>query len=133
MTRERWTRVSWDSLDYYPGETNKLYGGLLGIRHFGFLINKQPPGAVGVHQHHEPPTEEIYVVLQGRGQLRIGDEVIEMKQFDAIRVPPPIPHSNANASDEDCWWMVLGAPNDEYIAWDAEAYTPIDTTIPDDE
>jgi uncharacterized cupin superfamily protein len=133
LTRERWTKVSYDSLEFYPGETNKLYGALLGIKNFGFLINKQPPGTAGVHHHHEDPTEEIYVLLEGRGQLRIGDEVVEMEPLDAVRIPSPIPHSTANTSGSECVWMVLGAPNDEYIAWDAAAYTPIDTTVADGE
>jgi oxalate decarboxylase/phosphoglucose isomerase-like protein (cupin superfamily) len=132
MTRERWTKVSWDGLTAYPGERSKLYGGPLGIQHFGFLISPQPPGATGTFHHHEAPTEEIYVLLRGRGQLRIEDDVIEMEPLDGVRIPSPLPHGTSNPYDEECWWMVLGAPNDEYIAWDPKAYTPVDTTVAED-
>jgi len=132
MSPQRWTRVGWKDLADYPGETSRLYGGPLGIEHFGVLINRQPAGRRGAHHAHSAPTEEIYLLLRGRGHLWIGDELIEMEPLDAVRIPSPIPHSTENRSSEEIWWMVLGAPNDEYIAADPLAYTPIDTSRSDE-
>jgi mannose-6-phosphate isomerase-like protein (cupin superfamily) len=40
------------------------------------------------HRHHQ--AEEIYVVLSGRGRMKLDDEVIEVGPLDAIRVAPPV-------------------------------------------
>jgi mannose-6-phosphate isomerase-like protein (cupin superfamily) len=37
--------------------------------------------------HKHKTQEEIYVVLEGSGKLALDDEVIEVEQWDAIRVP----------------------------------------------
>lgn len=38
------------------------------------------------HRHHE--AEEIYVVLSGRGRVKLDDEVTDIQPLDAIRVSP---------------------------------------------
>ena len=37
------------------------------------------------HTHAEQ--EEIYVVLSGGARIKIGDDVVELEPFDAVRVP----------------------------------------------
>jgi mannose-6-phosphate isomerase-like protein (cupin superfamily) len=36
--------------------------------------------------HHHATQEEIYVVLSGSGRAKVGDEIVELKQWDALRV-----------------------------------------------
>jgi mannose-6-phosphate isomerase-like protein (cupin superfamily) len=38
------------------------------------------------HRHNE--AEEIYLVLSGSGRIKLDDEIVEIKQLDAIRVSP---------------------------------------------
>jgi mannose-6-phosphate isomerase-like protein (cupin superfamily) len=38
------------------------------------------------HTHHEQ--EEIYVVVSGGARMRIGDEVVDLGPWDAVRVAP---------------------------------------------
>ena len=38
------------------------------------------------HKHDE--AEEIYVVIAGSGRFKLDDEIIEVRQWDAIRVAP---------------------------------------------
>lgn len=38
------------------------------------------------HKHAEQ--EELYVVLSGGGQMKIDDDVIDLKQWDVVRVGP---------------------------------------------
>lgn len=58
------------------------------------------------HDHAEQ--EETYVVLSGGGSARIGAEDIELRPFDALRVPPGTPRSLA-AGPEGMEVIAFGA------------------------
>jgi mannose-6-phosphate isomerase-like protein (cupin superfamily) len=38
------------------------------------------------HQHAEQ--EEIYVLLEGGGRIKLDDELVELRRWDAVRIPP---------------------------------------------
>jgi mannose-6-phosphate isomerase-like protein (cupin superfamily) len=38
--------------------------------------------------HHHKTQEEVYVIVSGSGRMKIGDDVVELEQWDAVRVPP---------------------------------------------
>jgi mannose-6-phosphate isomerase-like protein (cupin superfamily) len=38
--------------------------------------------------HTHSKQEEIYVILAGGGRLKLGDEIVEVKQWDAVRIAP---------------------------------------------
>lgn len=38
--------------------------------------------------HKHAAQEEIYVVLSGSGHAKVGDETVDLKQWDALRVDP---------------------------------------------
>jgi mannose-6-phosphate isomerase-like protein (cupin superfamily) len=40
------------------------------------------------HKHEE--AEEVYVVLSGGGRMKLDDDVIELRQWDVVRIPPPV-------------------------------------------
>src|SRR5258705_13289914 len=60
------------------------------------------------HKHGEQ--EEIYVILSGNARMKIGDEVLELTQWDAIRVPADIPRGLEGGS-EGAEVLAFGAPN----------------------
>lgn len=123
MAKANYTRVRWDELTDYPGETCRIYSGPLRCEHFAFIINRQEPGTAGLMHEHED-AEEVYVLLRGQAELLVEDEVVVAKPLDAFRVPPRVQHTTRNATDEDAWWLVIGAPTDEFIAFDPVAYGP---------
>jgi len=43
------------------------------------------------HTHEQQ--EEIYVIVSGGGRMKLGDEVVDLKQWDAIRVSPTTPRA----------------------------------------
>ncbi len=47
-----------------------------------------PPGYLFPYGHTHKTREEVYVVLRGSGRMKLDDEVIELKERDAVRVPP---------------------------------------------
>lgn len=56
-----------------------------GLTHFRIHPGKRSPFA---HRHAE--AEEIYVILSGSGQIKLDDQVIEVRPHDAIRVAPDV-------------------------------------------
>ena len=60
--------------------------------------------------HNHKNQEEVYVVVAGSGRVKVGDEVREVKQWDAVRV-----HKDTmrgfEASDDGLEIIVIGAPN----------------------
>jgi quercetin dioxygenase-like cupin family protein len=57
----------------------------LGISRFTYAPNVRTPGG---HSHREQ--EEAYVVVSGSGRMRLDDEIREIRQWDVIRVAPPV-------------------------------------------
>jgi mannose-6-phosphate isomerase-like protein (cupin superfamily) len=57
----------------------------LGVSHFRYAPNVRSPMA---HSHREQ--EEAYVVVAGSGRLLLDDEVLELRQWDVVRVAPEV-------------------------------------------
>ena len=47
-----------------------------------------PPGYRFPYGHTHLTQEEVYVVLHGSGRMKLDDEIVELEQWDAVRVPP---------------------------------------------
>jgi mannose-6-phosphate isomerase-like protein (cupin superfamily) len=57
----------------------------LGISLFRIDANiRQPFG------HHHREQEEAYLILEGSGRLRLGDEIVDVKPWDLVRVAPEV-------------------------------------------
>lgn len=65
--------------------TGDLEASRTGLAHETLAPNGRSPFA---HRHEE--AEEIYVVLAGSGRAKLDDEVVELRQLDALRVAPPV-------------------------------------------
>jgi quercetin dioxygenase-like cupin family protein len=57
----------------------------LGVSYFRYDAGVRPPYG---HRHREQ--EEAYVVIGGSGRLRLDEEIVEVKQWDVIRVAPNV-------------------------------------------
>ena len=49
------------------------------------------------HRHREQ--EEAYVVVSGSGRVRLDDEIVELRQWDVIRVAPSVVRSFEGGPD----------------------------------
>ena len=47
-----------------------------------------PPGYRFPYGHTHTTQEEVYVVVRGSGRMKVDDEIVELKEWDAVRVPP---------------------------------------------
>jgi len=63
---------------------------------------------------HDPQTphaqDELYFVMQGRGELRIGDACHDFEAGDAFFVPAGMPHRFGNFTDDFAAWVVFWGP-----------------------
>ena len=60
------------------------------------------------HLHREQ--EEIYVVIEGSGRVKIGEEVVEVGPLDAVRVAPGAMRA-FEAGPEGIEYVAFGAPS----------------------
>jgi quercetin dioxygenase-like cupin family protein len=62
-------------------------------------------------KHRHAVQEELYVLLEGRGRIRIGDEApLTLEPLDALVVEPRSVRQVFNDTDADALWLVVGAP-----------------------
>lgn len=71
----------------------------LGIAGGGFSYQKLAPGFQAPTGHRHGRQEEVYVVLGGSGRVKLDDEVRELRQWDAVRVPGSVARSFAAGPD----------------------------------
>jgi mannose-6-phosphate isomerase-like protein (cupin superfamily) len=73
-----------------------------GISHHRVKPNKRQPFG---HNHEE--AEEVYVVIRGSGRMKLDDEVIEVRELDAIRVAPRVTRA-FEAGEDGLEYLVFG-------------------------
>jgi mannose-6-phosphate isomerase-like protein (cupin superfamily) len=54
----------------------------------GFSYQKLAPNFRPPAAHRHRTQEEVYVAIAGSGRVKIEDEIHDVRQWDAIRVPP---------------------------------------------
>jgi mannose-6-phosphate isomerase-like protein (cupin superfamily) len=62
------------------------------------------------HRHGEQ--EEVYVVVSGSGRMKLEDEMVELKAWDAVRVPGSTARG-IEAGPDGLELIAVGAPNTE--------------------
>jgi quercetin dioxygenase-like cupin family protein len=72
------------------------------------LWRLEPGQASTRHRHREQ--EELYVLLEGSGRMRVEDELLTLTPLDAVLVEPRTVRQAFNDTDADQLWLVVGAP-----------------------
>jgi mannose-6-phosphate isomerase-like protein (cupin superfamily) len=60
----------------------------LDSEHLGVSYFRYSPGVRVPVGHHHREQEEVYVVVSGSGRMRLDDEIVELEQWDVVRVAP---------------------------------------------
>ena len=97
---------------YSPGLESRFARKNLELEKSGVSYFKIEPDFEVPFGHVHSEQEEVYVVVSGNARAKIGDEVIEMKQWDAIRIAPGAWRGLAGGPD-GAEVLAFGAPNTE--------------------
>lgn len=81
----------------------------LGARTLGARLWRLAPGQASTKHRHEEETE-LYVVLEGTGRMRVGDDVHTLAPLSTVLVEPDVVRQIFNDGDEDALWLVVGVP-----------------------
>jgi mannose-6-phosphate isomerase-like protein (cupin superfamily) len=82
----------------------QLEASTLGAR----LWRLKPGQAITKHRHRRQ--QELYLLLEGEGRIRIEDEVLTFGPMDGLVVDPETVRQPFNDTDADQLWLVVGAP-----------------------
>ena len=124
---KRYSLASWDSIpDFPPNDlpsnhpwptretlTLRAYTIPLQCEQVAVSLCRIGPGQSSLMERAKV-AEEIYIIASGRAKILIGEDVVEAKRYDAVRIPADLERSIYNPGTEDCWLIVAAAPIDEF-------------------
>jgi len=67
------------------------------------------PGQASTKHRHATQTE-LYVVLEGTGRIRIGDDVHSLERLSSLLIEPEVVRQLFNDTDANALWLVVGTP-----------------------
>jgi uncharacterized cupin superfamily protein len=103
----------------YEGTQMGMVGMMLGSQKLGYNVTVVPAGkrAFPLHNHHV--NEEMFFVLEGSGEVRIGAETFPVKYGDFICCPPggkELAHQIVNTSDAELRYLAVSTKQSPEIA-----------------
>ena len=110
-----------DVLGDYPGEM-RMMTAALEAEQVAFTFRRMPQhtGGKGSYGHRHKTQEEVYFVMSGKLQFKLGDEVFDLERGAVIRVPPETWRSVWNAEPEDAELIIISKRVEGGSAEDAE-------------
>jgi mannose-6-phosphate isomerase-like protein (cupin superfamily) len=81
----------------------------LGATQFGLSLQRVKPNQRLPFGHHHEQQEEVYVIVAGDGRLKLGDDVVEVRQWDAVRISPEVTRG-VEAGPDGLDLVAFGAP-----------------------
>jgi quercetin dioxygenase-like cupin family protein len=92
------------------GVLNTDLAGQLDAGSLGARLWRLRPGQAST-RHRHADQEELYILLDGRGRIRLGDDdPLELDPLDALVVAPETVRQIFNDTELDALWLVVGAP-----------------------
>ena len=91
---------------------NTDLGGQLGASQIGARMWRLEPGKASTNHRHFTQ-EELYVLLEGEGRVRVGTDVLTLAPLDALLVEPDTHRQLFNDTEADQLWLVVGAPRED--------------------
>lgn len=81
----------------------------LGASALGARLWRLRPGEAST-RHRHGVQEELYVLLEGRGRIRVGEDLLTLDRLDSLLVDPPLVRQVFNDTGDEALWLVIGAP-----------------------
>ncbi len=98
------------NFDGAPDLEFRLVGTALELEQSGLSYQRIPPDYRFPYGHTHKEQEEVFVVVGGSGRMKLDDEIVEVKKWDAVRVPPGT-WRGYEAGPEGLEILVFGAPH----------------------
>ena len=98
------------NFDGPPDLEFRLATDALELEHSGLSYQRVPPGYRFPYGHTHKSQEEVYVVVRGSGRMKLDDAIGEVKEWDAVRVPP-VTWRGYEAGPDGLEILVVGAPS----------------------
>jgi mannose-6-phosphate isomerase-like protein (cupin superfamily) len=82
----------------------------LALENSGVSYFRLAPGFRQPFGHTHAEQEEVYVLISGSARMKAGDDIVELAQFDAVRLPGSTPRA-LEAGPDGVEIIAVGAPN----------------------
>ena len=93
------------------GVLNTDLGAQLEATTFGARLWRVAPGQASTrHRHIE--TAELYLLLEGTGRMRVGEDLLTLSPLSAVFVEPDTVRQLFNDTDADQLWLIVGSPHE---------------------
>lgn len=104
-----------DELSWRPSNLMKIpnadYLERTGSEKLGARLWRLPPKSANtLHKHIR--AEEFYVVLEGTGRMRVGDDTLTIPKYGGVLVAPEQLRQVFNDTDTEVLWLIIGAPEE---------------------
>ncbi len=93
------------------GVDNTDLGKQLETAELGARLWRLAPGQASTRHRHKGQ-EEIYVLLEGEGRVRVDEELLTLAPLDALVVEPESVRQVFNDTESEALWLVVGAPKE---------------------
>ena len=83
---------------YYTSK-RALFSRSIGARKLGYNLTELPPGKAQCPYHSHREEEEMFLILEGEGELRFGDQRLKLRPHDVVACPtggPEVAHQIIN-------------------------------------
>jgi uncharacterized cupin superfamily protein len=95
---------------YAPNLESRFARGPLGLENSGLSLFRVAPGFRVPFGHRHDEQEEVYIVISGSARVRVDDDVVDLRAWDAIRIPPGTMRG-LEGGDDGAEVLAYGAPN----------------------
>ncbi|MGI8714236.1 MAG: hypothetical protein ACR2NR_13885 [Solirubrobacteraceae bacterium] len=90
FTKKNLMEIENVAADRGPGLEARFARSHIDSEHLGVSLFRFSPNFRVPFGHHHREQEEAYVVVEGSGRMRLGDELIDLAQWDIVRVAPNV-------------------------------------------
>jgi uncharacterized cupin superfamily protein len=102
-------RASGRAADAFDARTAQV-ASRIGAQKLGFNVTAVPAGKAAFPFHSHRVNEELFFVLQGSGEVRVGKDTYPIREGDFIACPPGGPetaHQIRNTGDEELRYLAV--------------------------
>ena len=84
----------------------------LGTTSSGMSYQRYAPDFRAPFAHKHAEQEEVYLILSGSARLKVDGDIVELKEWDAIRLPPGVMRQ-LHSGPDGVELLAIGAPVSE--------------------